>query len=79
MTGPRLVLNFGHTQAHALESSMMLGEIRNGEAVAIGMKPPFLFREKYVDLKRLNIKGLWQSLKGSLSLTSVLIRTWNGF
>ena len=37
-TGPRLVLNFGHTLAHALESSMGLGEIRHGEAVAIGMK-----------------------------------------
>ncbi len=36
--GPRLVLNFGHTLAHALESSMGLGEIRHGEAVAIGMK-----------------------------------------
>jgi 3-dehydroquinate synthase len=36
--GPRLVLNFGHTLAHALESSMGLGVIRHGEAVAIGMK-----------------------------------------
>jgi len=36
--GPRLVLNFGHTLAHALESSMGLGEIRHGEAVAIGMR-----------------------------------------
>ena len=36
--GPRLVLNFGHTLAHALESSLGLGEIRHGEAVAIGMR-----------------------------------------
>jgi len=36
--GPRLVLNFGHTLAHALESSTGLGEIRHGEAVAIGMR-----------------------------------------
>jgi len=36
--GPRLVLNFGHSLAHALESSAGLGEIRHGEAVAIGMR-----------------------------------------
>jgi len=36
--GPRLVLNFGHTLAHALESSMGLGEVRHGEAVAVGMR-----------------------------------------
>ncbi len=36
--GPRLVLNFGHTLAHALESSLGLGEIRHGEAVAVGMR-----------------------------------------
>lgn len=36
-SGPRAVLNFGHTVAHAIESLMGYGALRHGEAVAIGM------------------------------------------
>lgn len=36
-TAQRRILNFGHTFAHALESSYTYGWIRHGEAVMIGM------------------------------------------
>jgi 3-dehydroquinate synthase len=36
-TGPRAVLNYGHTFAHALETLSGYGTLLHGEAVAIGM------------------------------------------
>ncbi|TMF61680.1 MAG: 3-dehydroquinate synthase [Chloroflexi bacterium] len=36
-TGPRAILNYGHTVAHALERAMGYGQLRHGEAVAWGM------------------------------------------
>ena len=35
--GPRAVLNYGHTFAHAIEKSSGFGDVRHGEAVALGM------------------------------------------
>ncbi len=55
-TGPRLVLNFGHTLAHALESSTGLGEIRHGEAVAIGMKAALSLSRKICGLDETSYK-----------------------
>ena len=55
-SGPRLVLNFGHTLAHALESSVGLGEIRHGEAVAIGMKAALSLSRKICELDEAQYK-----------------------
>ncbi len=38
-TSERKSLNFGHTIAHAIESSLSFGELYHGECVAIGMIP----------------------------------------
>jgi shikimate kinase / 3-dehydroquinate synthase len=35
--GPRAILNYGHTLAHALERALGYGQLRHGEAVAWGM------------------------------------------
>jgi 3-dehydroquinate synthase len=35
--GQRIILNFGHTAAHAVEKSAGFGRVRHGEAVAYGM------------------------------------------
>ncbi|MBQ8537970.1 MAG: 3-dehydroquinate synthase [Clostridia bacterium] len=36
-TGERMILNFGHTLAHAIEAAQHFTGLRHGEAVAIGM------------------------------------------
>jgi 3-dehydroquinate synthase len=37
LSGERAMLNYGHTFGHAIESACGYGELRHGEAVAIGM------------------------------------------
>jgi 3-dehydroquinate synthase len=54
--GPRVVLNFGHTLAHALESSEGYGEIRHGEAVAIGMRAALSLSKKICGLDEAQYK-----------------------
>src|SRR5205814_6294382 len=37
-SGPRAILNYGHTVGHALERAAGFGRLRHGEAVAWGME-----------------------------------------
>jgi len=45
-TGKRMILNFGHTIAHAMEKTIGYGEISHGEAVAVGMAMSVRVSEK---------------------------------
>ncbi len=51
-SGPRMVLNFGHTLAHALEASSGYGTFRHGEAVALGMRGALLLSGEIGGLSR---------------------------
>ena len=70
-TGPRMVLNFGHTIAHALEAEMGYKRISHGEAVLLGM----LVESKIaLNLKMLNKEDFLriEKLVSRLELTAKL-------
>lgn len=67
--GLRMVLNFGHTLAHAIESANDMQELYHGECVAIGMLPMCSndVRERLIKvLKKLNLPTESQCEKGKL-------------
>lgn len=46
-SGLRVVLNFGHTFAHALESTLGYGAISHGQAVLVGMKAALSLSKRF--------------------------------
>ena len=58
----RRILNFGHTIGHALESHLGYGEIRHGEAVALGMKCAGFISQKLNLLSKEELSTLNQTI-----------------
>ena len=66
-TGERMILNFGHTLAHAIEKAAGYGTVPHGKAVAIGMYMITAAAEKQGKVK----KGTAERLKGCLEANSL--------
>lgn len=72
--GKRVILNFGHTLAHALESrsqrneSKLLNIITHGEAVAVGMCFAAYVSHKLYDLPEIDLVKIWKLLIDSQCL-----------
>ena len=54
----RRYLNFGHSLAHALESSPGYGHLNHGEAVAIGMRAALRMSQIHIDLDAATVTRL---------------------
>lgn len=63
--GPRMLLNFGHTIGHALESSFGYGTYLHGEAVAIGMVGAAEISRRLGLIDRRLVERLQVSLEGN--------------
>ncbi len=61
--GQRMLLNFGHTVAHALEAALGYGTLLHGEAVAIGMMVEAQFSTSVVNFPMDAVKRLARLLK----------------
>lgn len=66
-TGERMILNFGHTFAHAIEKHAGFGNVPHGKAVAIGMYLITSAAEKQGKVK----KGTAEHLKNCLEANSM--------
>ncbi|MBD5081884.1 MAG: 3-dehydroquinate synthase [Ruminococcaceae bacterium] len=66
-TGERMILNFGHTFAHAIEKHAGFGNVPHGKAVAMGMYMITLAAEKQGKVK----KGTAEQLKSCLEANSL--------
>lgn len=61
-TGPRRLLNFGHTIGHALETALNY-QIRHGEAVAIGIAVEAVLSHRQEGMPKADLERIYRLLK----------------
>jgi 3-dehydroquinate synthase len=57
-SGPRAILNFGHTIGHAIENSSGYGKFLHGEAIAIGQVAAAKISEKILGLPKRDVERI---------------------
>jgi 3-dehydroquinate synthase len=57
-SGPRAILNFGHTIGHAIENSSGYGKFLHGEAIAIGQVAAAKISEKILGLPKRDVQRI---------------------
>ncbi len=62
--GLRMILNFGHTLAHAIEAGRGYGKLLHGEAVSIGM----VFATRFGEARRLSARGVAERMEKLLKV-----------
>ena len=74
-TGPRQILNFGHTVAHAIETVFKESKISHGEAVAMGILIESFFAFKLNFLTEKDFIDISEILKNSKIISNLAIES----
>jgi len=78
-TGERMILNFGHTLAHAIEAAQHFTGMRHGEAVAVGMALITRLAENQGLTGKGTYQRLWDCLKAQGLSTTVRLENKDSF